>query len=250
MDMFFGSQGEITPAATQQQNPAQQNPATQQAQADAASGTPAAFSGNAQDPNAVAPTPMADFKDLWKNDPNAPNAQDPNAPLFSIDQEKLKQHVGSMEFAPQISAEHLQKIMQGDVATLYKALNATAQNGFLKTMEAVQHMVTHGSQTTMQRMENSLPNKFKNFQVNETLSATPLFNDEALKPITEKLQQQFQLKYPQASANDVAKMVTKFMESTANAINPNSGQNQGTNVNGHEQHKVPGNTDFSSFFGG
>lgn len=214
LDWFQGKPQEQQQPA----QPAQQDPAAQQAQADAATGTPAAFSGNAQQ-QPPSDAPLASFSDLWKIDPAT--AAKPDGPLFQLDPVKLQEQIKGMEFAPNITPEHLQKIMQGDAGTLQQVLNVSAQNNFAKMMEVVQKMVTHGADTTRLRVESTMADKFKNFQVGETLSSNPLFNNPAIKPMVDSLTQQFQLKYPQSSAAQVSKMAEDFISQLGSAVAPN-----------------------------
>ena len=213
---------------------------------DAKSGTPPAFSGNQLDPaNAPnAATPLAEFSKLWQIDSAA--KQELDGPLFQMDNAKLQESVKAMEFAPTLSAEHIQQLANGDPAILQKALNASAQNTFLKMIEVAQKMIEHGVNTSNSRMESKLPDRFKSFQAQDAISNDPILNNEAMKPVVEALQAQFRQKYPQASTSQVVDMTKRYLTQLGQTVTPQT-QSDRNEVLGNPGRQA-GSADFNNFF--
>lgn len=242
----------FTNSATPQQAAGPQ-PTQPVAAAAAAQGVPQAFAGtnadiNVQQANAQAEAnPLDPFKEVFTVDPN--KAVQPADPLFKFDAEKLKQSVAAMQFAPQVSAEHMQKIMSGDAGTLVALLNQSTQAAFARAIEMTQKMVEHGVTTSQSRFETALPDKFRSLQAQEGFADDPIYSHEAMRPMVNALQAQFQAKYPNATGPQLAKMVKDYLASVAGAVKPQAPQQPQNAQQFFGQQGGQQDTNFFDFFG-
>lgn len=183
---------------------------------------------NAPDPNA---SPLDSFKDLWKTDDKG-NAADPLAsPLFNVDPAKLADATKRMDFAKVVPPDLIAKALGGDAAAFAQALNLVAQQTYGVNTHMVTGLIDQAIQKNNARFSDSLPGRFKNFQVGESLAANPVLTHPATAPIVEALKQQLTRQNPQASAAEIAKFANDYLANFAQAI---SGTKPGGTKEGEE----------------
>jgi hypothetical protein len=174
--------------------------------------------------------PLAEFEKLWQavdTDKAAPNGS-----IFGeIDPKKFMEAAGKIDFSKVISPEHLQAISQGGEAAVQafaSALNSVAQTTYAQSAFAASKIADQGLQRAYEKMVGELPTHFKKFHMSENLRGeNPIFSNPAVQPVITAMEQQFAVKYPNASAAELTQMAKRYVESLGSAFSPKA-QNAGT----------------------
>lgn len=243
-NMFNGGQATPAPAAPapQQAMPQPGNlPANAPAPADA---------NNVNTPSGANPAPadlnnpasgLDEFKDLWAAPQSSGTPQ--NNQLFNLDPNKLMEAAGRMDFSKAVSPEQLQAISSGGpdaVQAFATAMNKVAQTVYAQSAMATTKIVEQAINKTKSGFINELPQHIKRQQASDALRTdNPAFNHPAAAPILGALQQQLSVKYPNATATELAGMARSYLENFSNMAVP---QKQSTS-----QQAAPGETDWSQF---
>jgi hypothetical protein len=170
------------------------------------------------DPNA---SPLDAFKDLWKADDKGSPADPMLSPLFNVDPAKLAEATKRMDFAKVVPPDLIAKALGGDQAAFVQALNLVAQQTYGVNTHMVTNLIDQAIQKNNSRFSDSLPSRFKNFQVGETLAANPVLKHPATAPIVEALRTQLGRQHPQASAAEISQFANDYLMNFAKAIGGN-----------------------------
>lgn len=213
MDFFRG------PAAADQGN---QSPQNQSAQ-----GAPQTVPANpAAQPNPTNPTvpnkdPQApesqldSFKDLWKAD----NTAAPTSPLGNLDQAKINEAAGKIDFTRVIPKEALSKIAAGgEEATVAfaQSLNSVAQAVFANSTAANASIVENALANQRKQFESALPQLLKQHGLGEALvTQNPLLTHPAAQPMVEAIKQQMVQQYPKATQQELMEMTGRYFDQMA-----------------------------------
>lgn len=217
-------------SAPAQQGPAPATPVVQQQQTMAAAANPSVPS--VATPQSTGSTtaipaagqgdasPLANFGDLWKADPNA-NQQTPSTnPAFNLDHKQLWDASQKINFTQHIPEDLMTKAMSGDRAAFGEVLNKVAQFGFANAASASGELVKQSLGSAQTSLEQTiLPNALRNQEVSRALDqANPIFADPAVAPMLGMLKQQLQTKYPTASPEQIAKTATEYLTGMSQKI--------------------------------
>lgn len=170
------------------------------------------------EPKPTAPTSLLDkHKQVWETPP-APKV-DPNAPkpfLDNISEEAVSKAAKTVAFTNAVTPEIREKIAKGGAEAqeaFMEALNTVAQEVYGKTALA-------GSAITKKALEEmrgdflkELPKLIREHTTKGSASRlNPVFKDPALAPVVSALEQTFTVKFPEASADEIATMVQTYMD--------------------------------------
>lgn len=225
-DMFTAK-----PQATPQADPATQNPAAaapnaanQQGNQHVQNNTTVPNSNNT--PQQVGPdgkplqSPVDAFADLWQTAPNqqAPNT---NAPIFQLDQQKLAQAVQGMDFASRIPQDAFAKVVAGGedaVKALAQIVNTVGQAAVSQALVGSASIAEGGIKRYGENITGQLPDLVKRHAVQDSFKQeNPALTNPAFAPIVTAVQQQIQTKFPQASATEIRKMTSEYLDGFAGA---------------------------------
>lgn len=170
----------------------------------------------------TAQTPLDAFSTLWEN---PANASTPNAPFsFNVDPAKLQEAAGKIDFTKVVTPEILAKINaggEGASTAMMEAINKTVQASFAQSTLAATKMVEAAVAKTRESVESNIPNLIKSQSLNESLrNSNPAFNHPAAAPVIAALQQQLQVKNPNASVQELQEMAQNYFLSLGEAFTP------------------------------
>lgn len=231
---------------------------------------------NVNDPNSAAnkkpagdanTSPLADFASLWENPPAPkpgesiePNWDDHSSivPKMKIDPKRLIDSARRIDFSKAINPERVQKALkEGDVGAFNEVMNSALQAAFANQAMTMSRMAeTMFGQMAEKLYTGALPHHLRKHTVNQTInSENPIFEDPAVAPMLDLAKQQFQVRFPKASAKEISEMaknyVLKFAEAVTAGKNGNSGSKNGASQQGKTQNSAgDDNFDWVEFAGG
>ncbi len=168
-------------------------------------------------------SPVDKFADLWQ-----PTPIDKTKPIENesvpIDQAKLMEAAGKVDFARVITQEELQKISAGGdgaVAALVSALNKTAQTVFGQSTIVAEKIIAQRIEESNARLTAQIPDMVRkqSFQ-NGLLETNPAFSNPAVLPVITALQMQLSEKYPKATQSELRTMAQEYLTGVAEMVTP------------------------------
>lgn len=199
-------------------------------------------------PNSVAaqptpagePSPMADFEKLWDTKPKS------HEPVtFNVDSAKLNQVAGQIDFAKVIKPEQLQAITQGGegaVQALAQALNSVSQTVYAQSAAASAKIVEQALAKAEASFASRVPDLVRSQQSTERLSANPLMQHAASKPVVAAIKAQIEAAHPNATSEEIAQLTNTYFNNFAALAN-------GGQANGGQQAKPQSSEfDWGAFF--
>lgn len=205
--------------------PATQNPAMQ---SDPANVNAPAAATQAANASGAEPQGLDKFNDLW-TPVQSPAGAAPE-PLINVKPEQMMEVAKKIDFTKVMNPEQLQAVAQGGqgaVAAMAQIMNTVAQTVYAQNMNATKAMVEQAVQKTQDQMRSELPQHIKLQTVSESIRGdNPAFNHPAAAPIMGALQQQLTVKYPNASAAEIANLAKDYMSGFANALTPKAQNTQ------------------------
>lgn len=170
------------------------------------------------DPNTPKPdaSPMGDWANLWTIEPPKQGAEDPNAPFrFNVDQNKVKQQVGSIDFTKAITPEIMAKINAGGpeaTAALLAAMNTIGQQVMLNATNVTTRITEAGLEHAGTRMESKIPALVRSQSISNALREdNPLFTNPATAPMLEAISTQMAAKFPNATPAEIRENAKKYL---------------------------------------
>jgi hypothetical protein len=202
-ETIFGAKPNTTVAANQQVSSANQN-----ATVPNAVNTPPAV-----DPAGTAvPSPLDGYTDLWQT-PAA--GTDPNAPMFNVDPAKLQAAAAKIDFGKVINPADLKAIAGGGDAAMVafqSALVNVAQATFAQSTATTAKLIEQAMKTNNTNLNTRIPGMIKSQNISDLNRAdNPLFSNPATAPIMNALEQQFQAKYPTATAAEITAHTKSYL---------------------------------------
>jgi hypothetical protein len=165
------------------------------------------------------------FKDLFriptddKGNPTLP-ADPMQGSVLAVNPEKLREAASKMNFLGSISQEQLQKAMSGqDPQAFMEVLNATAQSAFLQAMQVNAGVVETAIGKNNQRFEQALPDRIRNFQVQNAAPKHPALSHPAAQPMVDALKQNIARTNPHLTPDRVVEMAENYVIAMATDIN-------------------------------
>lgn len=186
-------------------------------------GIPAPAPAPAAAAPAPAPTPadpLADMAALWKNDPNKPAPVDPmRGPILNPDTNKIAEAAGKVDFLAQVPAELLQRVNSGnDPAALAELINTVAQRTLATATQIGAATVEQGLQRNNQRIEQALPDRIKQAQLENVPVENPALAHEASQPLLRMVREQIRLANPNLSPEAINKQAESVLVRHAQAV--------------------------------
>lgn len=221
MDMFRNITAPVSGAPV---NPAANGPATP-GNIPASQVVPAAVPGQGvvPTPEAKEQSPLDQFTDLFKIDPNA-TAQSSLVPAFNVDQVKLREAAARNDFLKVMTPEMSAKIQAGGpeaLQTVMSVMNAVAQKGFGDSALATTQIVEQALARHAAAMEARMPSIIKSQTVSENLSnANPVFKHPAAQPLLDLLKQSISQKNSNASTSEQTQLAQDYLTSLIEAATP------------------------------
>lgn len=189
--------------------------------------------------------PLAEFADLWQ-----PAVTDSSSSaqgfLGQIDPQKVMEAAGKTDFSKVVTAENMQKIQAGGpeaMQAMMEAMNRMAQNVYGQAAIASSKIVEKASAQMEERFQTKMQSEIKRSNVSDSLRQdNPIFNNPAVAPLVSAMEQQFTVKYPNATSQEISKMAKEYISGlgTAFAPAPASAPNSATKNS---------DTDWSAFLG-
>ena len=164
--------------------------------------------------------PLEGLRQLWQTPTKEGEKPAAPAQLFAVDQQKLATAVKGTNFAASVSAETIQKALNGDAAAFADALNSVAQNSFHAAVLAVPGMVEPAVKTATQQVRAEVPGLFRNLQLQNTRSENSVLNDPAISPVVEALKSQAAAHNPTATPQEIMALVEQQMGAFGAALAP------------------------------
>lgn len=197
----------IFPSASQQQ---QQAPA------------PAPVQQPAVPEPAPAPTVEPDpFETLWQNDANADTQGGIN---FNLDPAQLAEIAGKIDYSQAVTPEIRQRLAMGGedaVAATMEALNAVNRMSYQQNAVATTKLIEAAVKSTESSMDAKIAKTIKSMGLAENVAASnPMLSNPAFKPIVDAAKQQIITKFPNASQQELNKMLNQYLARAGEAFNP------------------------------
>lgn len=204
--------------------------------------------GTAGNPNAPAstavttPEGMDQFNDLWKP-AESPAGGAPKG-MFNVDPAKLMEAAGRMDFSKAVTPDQLQAISAGGdaaVSAFAAAMNKVAQTVYAQNAMATTKIVEQALAQSKESFMGELPQHIKRQQASDTLrTENPAFSHPAAAPILGALQQQMAVKFPNATASELANMSKQYLENFSDMLKKPEQTNSQSSTKS-------GDTDWSTF---
>lgn len=235
LDIFQPRQPIAQVTTAQQQQPQQQQ---QQQQQPAAPGTPgnpavAAPAGPSATPTSGDPSalqagkqpggesPLANFTELWKiEDEDKPQdfvaAMSPN---FNIDPKAVATAAKSVDYAKLVPPDVITKALSGDTTAFAEVLNAVTQaataNAGMNSARIVEAALAHQAQKFAELLPSEVRKSQISMQVNQD---HPIFQNPAAAPLIDSLKNQFAVKYPTATAQQISDFTSNYLTDFVKAV--------------------------------
>jgi hypothetical protein len=176
-------------------------------------------------PPAPEGSPVPEFKNLWEPiaapqvDPNAP----PAVPAFN-DPQRIADAAKGMDFTKIIPQDVFAKIQNGGSeanTALAEALNLVAQASYAQSHYASANTVKDAIAQARMEFQKEIPNIIRQHNVNDTLRGTDTrYQDPEIAPLLKAIDSQITLKYPEATAAQIAEMRTQYLDRVAGKFSP------------------------------
>lgn len=142
-------------------------------------------------------------KDLWQ--PNATDQQEAQ-PLFAVDQSKLMEAAGNLDFTKLVKPEQVQAIARGGdeaAQAFLQAINAVGQAGFANALAANTKLIEQALQRKEAEFEAKIPGAIKSFNIENALSSDPVLSHPAARPVVGVIAKAMASKNPDATPGEL-----------------------------------------------
>lgn len=206
-----------------QQQTQQQQPAQPQPKVDA--------NGNPLNPDGTPvqqQSPEVDYSKLWVNDPNNKGPADPAEFRFNVDQNKVNETFGQLDFTKSLTPDLLQKINGGGadaMSALLTAINVVGQQATKTAFMAATKVSETGIQNSGQRVKDYIPNLVREHTVSNALREdNPLMNQPQYAPMVEAVTLQMARQFPQATPDEIKNHTRKYFDEMTKTLVTHSGK--------------------------
>lgn len=170
-------------------------------------------------PNPVAEkvvSPLDGYEQLWTIEPPKQGEEDLNSPFrFNVDPAKIQQQANRMDFTKAITPELMTKINAGGseaMSALIAAMNIVGQTVMAQSSQVNAKILEAGLDASSTRMTKKLPGLVKSQAISEALREdNPLFQNPAVTPLLDAVQEQMQRKFPNATAAEIKAHAQKYL---------------------------------------
>jgi hypothetical protein len=181
------------------------------------------------EPATVEASTLDKYKDLWQP---TQQAEGETQPSFAVDQSKLMEAAGKLDFTKVIKPEQLQAISRGGdegMQAFAAAMNAVAQASFANSLSASSKLIEKAMAAKEEEFAAKIPNAIKMHNIDSGLAADPVFKHPAAKPVVGAIARAMASKYPDASAADLQKMASDLLVDIAGKGAPSAQEQQNKN---------------------
>jgi len=202
---------------------------------------------------AASESPLDKFAKVWQN--TTTEGQGPKQ-YVTVDQTKLAQAVGQLNFASAIKPEQFQAMAnggEGAVQAFQQAMNTVAQQVFQTAMLGTGKLMENALQNSRGDMVNELPGLMKHqLSMNQMAEKYPGITHPAVRPLMEVLQSQFAAQDPNATPAEIQQLASDYLMQVTNLMNPQSGKSGANSQNGGatstQMGAQSGGIDWDNFF--
>lgn len=165
--------------------------------------------------------PMEAFKDLWAPSAKVEGAEEEFNPsqIFNLDPASVQAAVGKINFAEDITEDHLAAISGGGpdaIKAFATILNQSSSKAMAMSTTAAAKMIEQAMTRASGAMDKKIDRTTKLNQVSSQLQeSNPALSNPAAAPILEAIKQQLVNKYPTAGSGEITKMATQYLENFA-----------------------------------
>jgi hypothetical protein len=193
-------------------------------------------------------SPLDGYKDLWQK-ADTDKQPTPVAPAMKVDPAKLSAAANNIDFTKSINADALAKAATGDAASLALVINQAARAGLQHATAATATIVEAAlAQQGKMFRENVLPDAIKAATISQSLGAeNPVFEHPAVAPVLNLVKEQLQVKFPNASASEIASKAREYVGGMAGELVKASGKVITDAPKPAEA--TQGGTDWAAYFG-
>lgn len=174
-------------------------------------------------------SPLENFKDLWdKSDKDAkPLDQLVTGVSIPTDPNKILEAAKQVDFTKAIPADLLKKASEGDSSALGQVINHAAQLGYAQSTASTAKIIEAALGTQAKKFrEEVIPEVMRRERASQAIQTenAALYEDPAIKPMVEMLEQRFTAKYPTSPASEITKMAKEYLSGFATKVVAGSGK--------------------------
>lgn len=154
-------------------------------------------------------------KDLWQS--NITDQQEAQ-PLFAVDQSKLMEAAGNLDFTKLVKPEQLQAIARGGdeaAQAFLQAINAVGQAGFANALAANTKLIEQALQRKEAEFEAKIPGAIKAFNIENALSSDPVLKHPAARPVVGVIAKAMAAKNPDATPSELQEAALALLREIA-----------------------------------
>jgi hypothetical protein len=214
------------PGPTQVANPGAPLPGTQSSNGTAPNGVVPTQSISTPTPTSGEQSPLSNFADIWKTDPNA--AVTDTSIFGVIDPAKVMEAAKKLDFSKSVTPEILAKIQAGGpeaAAAFQSAMNSVGQLQYAQSAMATTKIVEQAVAKVTERFNAQLPSMVKQLSTREGLqTSNPILSNPAVQPMVEALTSQLLTKNPNATSAEIQTQVADYFASLGQVFAPKAPQ--------------------------
>ena len=160
---------------------------------------------------AKATSPLDGYKDLWSNtpaegsenkpQPNQPQNQNPPNPQPQVPQ--FITAAKGLNFSRNIKPELMSKALGGDVTAFAEIIDTVGRGAFAAAGQYAEKHYATSSGKLKEEISGSLPDKFREYSLQNTPIKHPVLARPEVKPMVEGLRLQLAQKFPEASTQEL-----------------------------------------------
>ncbi len=187
--------------------------------AEATAAAPATETSATESTEAAAPAAsqslLEQLKDLWQP---ATTEQTEVLPLFAVDQSKLMEAAGKLDFTKLVKPEQLQAISRGGdeaAQAFLQAINAVGQAGFANALSANVKLIEQALERKEAEFEARIPGAIKSFNIESSLSSDPILKHPAARPVVGAIAKAMSAKNPDATPAELQESALNLLREIA-----------------------------------
>jgi len=172
-------------------------------------------------------SPLADYKDLWQDDPKKPG--EPAPADYSLNPEDLQKVIAKQDFTKLATPEQLAAIAEGGegaVAANLAIINAVAQQTLTQATlvgnKLTEQMVARAIQDSQDKIPALLRSQLATSHLKDT---NPLFSNPAVAPVMEAVRERLLGKFPDATPTQITEMTQDFVMAMGKEFAPKENLN-------------------------
>lgn len=203
--------------------------------------------------------PLLQFDSLWQPNKDKDGKVIEDTPtnngayLPPIDNKKLGELVGRMDFTRSLDPALLQAVSKGGeegTAAMMKIINSVGQQSFTASFQAATRLAEQGFVSAKDRFMADVPNHIRDQFVDTGLAESmELMNDPAFAPVVKSVKDQYLRKFPKASSTDVSKAVAQYFEKMKEKLTKKEENQDSIPDNQRKLRQGAPDADFSTWLG-